>query len=88
MLPYSEDSIAFIDELVQANEAYARTFDRGDLPLPPARGVIILTCMDARILPSKALGLQRREMRTSFAMPWASRDALRSIIISQRLLGT
>jgi carbonic anhydrase len=47
-----------IDELVLANEVYARTFDRGDLPLPPARRLTILTCMDARIIPSKALGLQ------------------------------
>jgi carbonic anhydrase len=44
-----------IDELLEANEHYARTFDRGDLALPPARQVAILTCMDARILPSRIL---------------------------------
>ena len=50
--------MAVIDELVQANEAYARTFDRGHLPLPPARRLAVLACMDARIIPSKALGLE------------------------------
>lgn len=80
--------MAIIDELVQANEAYARTFDRGDLPLPPARGVIILTCMDARILPSKALGLQEGDAHVIRNAGGRARDALRSIIISQRLLGT
>ncbi len=80
--------MATIDELVQANEAYARTFNRGDLPLPPARGVIILTCMDARILPSKALGLQEGDAHVIRNAGGRARDALRSIIISQRLLGT
>jgi carbonic anhydrase len=42
-----------IDEPVRANETYASTFDRGELPLAPARGLAILTCMDARLLPSR-----------------------------------
>jgi len=77
-----------IDELVQANETYARTFDRGGLPMPPARGVAILTCMDARILPSKALGLREGDAHVIRNAGGRARDALRSIIISQRLLGT
>jgi carbonic anhydrase len=80
--------MAVIDELVQANEAYARTFDRGDLPLPPARRLTVLTCMDARILPSKALGLKEGDAHVIRNAGGRARDALRSIIISQRLLGT
>jgi carbonic anhydrase len=80
--------MAVIDELVQANEAYARTFDRGDLPLPPARRVAILTCMDARIIPSRALGLEEGDAHVIRNAGGRARDALRSIIISQRLLGT
>jgi carbonic anhydrase len=77
-----------IDELVKANEAYAATFDRGDLPLPPARGIAIVTCMDARILPSRALGLQEGDAHVVRNAGGRARDALRSLIISQRLLGT
>lgn len=77
-----------IDELLQANEGYARNFDRGDLPLPPARRVAILTCMDARIIPSRALGLQEGDAHVIRNAGGRARDALRSLIISQRLLGT
>lgn len=45
-------------EFEQANAKYANSFDKGDLALPPARGVIVITCMDARIDPAGALGLQ------------------------------
>ena len=47
--------MSVIDELVQANAEYAGTFDRGDLPMPPGRRLAIVTCMDARIIPSRAL---------------------------------
>ena len=47
------------DELLIANQEYARTFDRGELPMPPARHLAIVTCMDARILPSRASGSRR-----------------------------
>jgi carbonic anhydrase len=77
-----------IDELVKANEAYAANFDRGDLPLPPARGTAIVTCMDARILPSRALGLEEGDAHVIRNAGGRARDALRSLIISQRLLGT
>ena len=77
-----------IDELVKANEAYAANFDRGDLPLPPARRTAIVTCMDARILPSRALGLEEGDAHVIRNAGGRARDALRSLIISQRLLGT
>ena len=80
--------MAVIDELLQANETYARTFDRGDLPLPPARRIAVVTCMDARILPSKALGLEEGDAHVIRNAGGRARDALRSLIISQRLLGT
>jgi carbonic anhydrase len=80
--------MSVIDELLQSNETYARTFDRGDLPLPPSRRLTVLTCMDARILPSRALGLEEGDAHVIRNAGGRARDALRSIIISQRLLGT
>src|SRR5918999_1086325 len=77
-----------IDERLEANQSYARSFDRGGLPLPPARGVAILTCMDARILPSRILGLEEGDAHVVRNAGGRARDALRSLIISQRLLGT
>jgi carbonic anhydrase len=80
--------MSVIDELIQANETYAATFDRGHLPLPPARRLAILTCMDARILPAKAFGLEEGDAHVIRNAGGRARDALRSLIISQRLLGT
>jgi carbonic anhydrase len=77
-----------IDELVRANEDYARTFDRGHLSLPPARHLAILTCMDARIVPARALGLAEGDAHVIRNAGGRARDALRSLIISQRLLAT
>jgi carbonic anhydrase len=78
-----------INELLKANEAFADTFDRGDLPMPPARGIAVLTCMDARLHPAKFLGLDIGDAHViRNAGGRASPDALRSLIISQRLLGT
>ena len=80
--------MAIIDELVLANEAYARSFDHGDLPMPPARRLAILTCMDARIVPYTALGIREGDAHVIRNAGGRARDALRSVIISQRLLGT
>ena len=80
--------MSVIDELVQANAEYARTFDRGDLPLPPGRRLAVVTCMDARILPSRALGLEEGDAHVIRNAGGRARDALRSLVISQRLLGT
>lgn len=76
------------DELLDANAAYAAHFTHGDLPLPPARHVAIVTCMDARLIPSKALGLAEGDAHVIRNAGGRARDALRSLIISQRLLGT
>src|SRR5690242_13298000 len=81
--------MAVTDELVEANEKYAAGFDQGGLPMPPARKVAVLTCMDARLHPSKFLGLELGDAHIiRNACGRASDDAVRSLIISQRLLGT
>jgi carbonic anhydrase len=80
--------MSVIDELVQANAEYASTFDRGDLPMPPARRLAIVTCMDARLIPSRALGLEEGDAHVIRNAGGRARDALRSLVISQRLLGT
>jgi carbonic anhydrase len=77
------------DEFLGANEEYARTFDRGDLPMPPGRKVAVLTCMDARLHPEKFLGLDVGDAHViRNAGGRASEDAIRSLAISERLLGT
>ena len=80
--------MSVIDELVQANAEYASTFDHGDLPMPPGRRLAIVTCMDARIIPSRALGLEEGDAHVIRNAGGRARDALRSLVISQRLLGT
>jgi carbonic anhydrase len=77
------------DELVDANEKFAAGFDQGGLPMPPARHVAVLACMDARLHPAKFLGLEIGDAHViRNAGGRASDDAIRSLIISQRLLGT
>jgi carbonic anhydrase len=80
--------MSVIDELVQASQEYARHFDRGDLPMPPARRVAILACMDARLVPPKLLGLSEGDAHVIRNAGGRAKDALRSLVISQRLLGT
>ena len=66
-----------------------RVLQKGDLPLPPAKKVAVLACMDARLDPAKALGLQEGDAHViRNAGGVATEDALRSLVISQRLLGT
>ena len=78
------------DEVMQANQAYAESFgDKGDLALPPARGFAILTCMDARLDPAKYAGLAEGDAHViRNAGGRASDDAIRSLVISHKLLGT
>jgi carbonic anhydrase len=77
------------DELVAHNAEYAAAFDKGTLPLPPAKRVAVLACMDARLDPAKVLGLAEGDAHViRNAGGVASDDALRSLVISQRLLGT
>jgi carbonic anhydrase len=76
-------------ELIANNASYVASFDKGDLPLPPAKKVTVLACMDARLDPAKALGLKEGDAHViRNAGGVASDDALRSLVISQRLLGT
>lgn len=78
-----------IDDLIQANERFAQSFMQGGLGAPPARRLAILTCMDARIHPESALGLEIGDAHViRNAGGRASDDAIRSLIISSRLLGT
>src|SRR6266567_5592033 len=78
-----------VQEFLEANEGYARTFQKGHLPMPPARHVAVLTCMDARIDPARLLGLEEGDAHViRNAGGRASEDAIRSLVISQQLLGT
>ena len=76
-------------DLLSANERYAAGFTKGDLPMPPGRHVSVLACMDARLHPEKFLGLDEGDAHViRNAGGRASDDALRSLIISYKLLGT
>ncbi len=78
------------EEVLRANEQYAQSFgDKGKLALPPARQFAILTCMDARIDPAKLAGLREGDAHViRNAGGRASDDAIRSLVISYKLLGT
>jgi carbonic anhydrase len=79
-----------LTEVLSANEAYASTFgEKANLALPPARGFAILTCMDARLDPAKYAGLSEGDAHViRNAGGRASDDAIRSLVISYKLLGT
>ena len=77
------------DDLLGNNDAYAASFDKGDLPLPPGRKLAIVACMDARLNPYGVLGLHEGEahiIRNAGGV--VTEDTIRSLAISQRLLGT
>lgn len=76
------------DEFLAANQTYAAGFTKGDLPLPPARKIAVLVCMDARIDPAKALGLEEGDAHVIRNAGGRAADALRSLVISHELLGT
>jgi len=81
--------VSVTDELLQNNEAYGETFDKGDLPIPPAKKVAVLTCMDARLSPYVMLGLNEGDAHViRNAGGVVTDDEIRSLAISQRLLGT
>src|SRR5437660_6903553 len=79
-----------LDEVLAANAKYAENFgDKGNLPLPPSRHFAILTCMDARLDPAKFGGLAEGDAHViRNAGGRASDDAIRSLVISYKLLGT
>jgi carbonic anhydrase len=77
------------DDLLKNNEAYASSFTKGDLPLPPAKKVAVVACMDARLHVGKALGLEEGDAHViRNAGGVITEDEIRSLAISQRLLGT
>ncbi|AMK75424.1 MULTISPECIES: beta-class carbonic anhydrase [Methylomonas] len=78
-----------LDEVLAANQDYASDFNKGDLPMPPGRRFAILTCMDARLDPAKYAGLSEGDAHViRNAGGRASDDAIRSLVISYKLLGT
>ena len=82
--------MSVLNEVLSANNDYAASFGaKADLTLPPARGFAILTCMDARLDPAKYAGLSEGDAHViRNAGGRASDDAIRSLVISYKLLGT
>ena len=78
-----------IDELLLNSQAYVQGFDKGELPLPPATKTAVVTCMDARVNPYAMLGLTEGDAHViRNAGGVVTDDEIRSLAISQRLLGT
>ena len=78
-----------VDRLKQANATFAQGFDEGDLETPPARPLVVLTCIDARLDPARSLGLDLGDAHViRNAGGRATEDAIRSLLISSWLLGT
>jgi carbonic anhydrase len=81
--------LSVTDELLQNNEAYAASFDKGHLTIPPTKKVAVVACMDARLQPNRILGLEEGEAHViRNAGGVVTDDEIRSLAISQRLLGT
>jgi carbonic anhydrase len=81
--------VSTTDELLRNAESYAASFDQRDLPIPPARKLAVLACMDARLNPYALLGLREGDahiIRNAGGV--VTDDEIRSLAISQRLLGT
>lgn len=77
------------DTLLAANEVYADSFSQGHLPMPPARRLAIVSCMDARLDPARFLGLEPGDAHViRNAGGLVTDDAIRSLVISHWLLGT
>jgi carbonic anhydrase len=81
--------VSATDELLKNNASYAEGFEKGELPLPPAKKVAVVACMDARLHPEKVLGLEEGDAHViRNAGGVVTDDEIRSLAISQRLLGT
>ncbi len=77
------------DDLLKNNESFVESFDKGDLPLPPARKIAVVACMDARLNPYPILGLELGDAHViRNAGGVITDDEIRSLAISQHLLGT
>jgi len=77
-----------IDEVLKKNQRFSGERSPVFLPLPPARHLAIVTCMDARLDPASAFGLSEGDAHVIRNAGGRAQDALRSLVISQRLLGT
>ena len=77
------------DEVLRNNQAYAEAFDKGELAIPPAKRLAVIACMDARLDPNRLLGLNEGDAHViRNAGGVVTDDEIRSLAISQRLLGT
>jgi carbonic anhydrase len=77
------------DQLLENSKRYADSFEKGDLPIPPAKKVAVLACMDARLIPTRVLGLNEGDAHViRNAGGVVTDDEIRSLAISQNLLGT
>jgi carbonic anhydrase len=77
------------DDVLRNAEQYASSFDKGDLPMPPGRKLAVVACMDARLIPTRVLGLDEGDAHViRNAGGVVTDDTIRSLAISQRLLGT
>ncbi|MDQ6603568.1 MAG: carbonic anhydrase [Chloroflexota bacterium] len=76
------------DDFIHADERYAANFTKGDLPMPPRRKLAVVVCMDARLDPAKFLGLEEGDAHVIRNAGGRAADAIRSLVISQQLLGT
>jgi len=87
--PLYPSNMALVEELLKNNETYVKGFTGGDLPLPPSRRLAVVACMDARLNVHRILGLREGEAHViRNAGGVVSDDAIRSLLISQRLLST
>jgi carbonic anhydrase len=81
--------LSVTDQLLENAKRYAQSFDKGDLPLPPAKKVAVVACMDARLVPTRLLGLEEGDAHVIRNAGGAVGDhEIRSLSISQHLLGT
>ena len=81
--------MSITDEVLRNNETYAEAFDRGELQIPPAKRLAVIACMDARLDPNRILGLSEGDAHViRNAGGVVTDDEIRSLAISQRLLGT
>jgi carbonic anhydrase len=89
-IPKKEETMSgTTDQLIDNARAYAADFDKGDLPLPPGKKVAVVACMDARLDPARVLGLEEGDAHViRNAGGVVDEDAIRSLVISQNLLGT
>lgn len=79
---------AIQQNLRESNQKYVSSFDKGHLALPPAKKYLVLTCMDARIDPAAAFGIELGDAHVIRNAGANAADSLRSIVISEQLLGT